>query len=212
MNQRHVFQEVRARPCFEAVPDTRTRYRPGLEALRVGRLRSGSGARRVDFQRTRSNDVKLEAMFRPLADMERSLSDLYERFSETFAPDPELAFVFFKMSAEEKGHASLVEYQRRLVQKNQELSADVDGDLTLVHETIEQIRALRDSIGTIDAGDAIRETLAIEKSVAESHYRNALRQARPELARLLNSLGGEDSLHISRLEDLAASRGIDVPV
>ena len=156
--------------------------------------------------------MNMESMFRPLADMERRLSELYGRFSETFAADPELGFVFFKMSAEEKGHASLVEYQRRMVQKNQGLSADVECDLTVVHETIEHIRVLGDSIGTIGAGDAIRETLAIEKSAAESHYRNALKQARPELARLLDSLGGEDSMHVTRLEKLAASRGIDVSV
>ncbi len=93
--------------------------------------------------------MKIESMFRPLAELERALSELYGMFSESFASDPELAFVFFKMSAEEKGHASLVEYQRRMVQKNQGLSTDVECDLAVVHEMIERVRALRDSIGTI---------------------------------------------------------------
>jgi hypothetical protein len=97
-----------------------------------------------------------------------------------------------------------------MVQKNHGLSADVECDLNVVTETIERVRALRDSIGTIGAADAIRETLAIETGAAESHYRNALKQASPDLARLLDSLGGEDRLHVRRMENLAASRGIDV--
>ena len=154
--------------------------------------------------------MKVESVFRPLADMERALSDLYGTLSETFAADTELAFVFFKMSAEEKGHASLIEYQRRMVQKNQGLSAEVECDLTAIQETLERARALSDSAGTLSPDDAIRETLALETSAAEAHYRNALKQSNPEIARLLGSLGGEDRLHTERMRDLAMKRGIEV--
>ena len=154
--------------------------------------------------------MKIESVFRPLAEMERALSDLYNTLSETFASDPELAFVFFKMSAEEKGHASLVDYQRRMVQKNQGLSAEVECDLTVIQETLERAKALSDSAAALSPEAAIRATLELETSAAECHYRNALKQSNPEIARLLGSLGSEDRLHISRMRDVAAKRGVKV--
>ena len=53
----------------------------------------------------------IDEVLRKLGRLERSLSDLYAWYSEVFEADPEIAFAFFKMSAEEKGHACLVDYQ-----------------------------------------------------------------------------------------------------
>ena len=58
--------------------------------------------------------------------------------------------------------------------------------------------------------EALAEALRIEQSAAESHCRNALKLVSPGVARLLDALGGEDRLHVARLVDLAARRGIEV--
>ncbi len=155
--------------------------------------------------------MNVENLFRPLIDLERSLADLYEYFSGVFSSDPELAFIFFKMAAEEKGHASLVEYQKRLVQRDRNLSIEVDADLTVILEAISRVRSLRSDPNPPTVADAIRFTLLMETSAAESHYKNALRSSNPEIARLLQALGGEDKAHIRRMQDLAEKRGFDIP-
>lgn len=152
----------------------------------------------------------IDAALRKLGDLERSLADLYGWYAEAFASDPELAFVFFKMASEEKGHASLVEYQKRIVRGNAALSVDVEIDDAGIEAALSKVKELRSAATRPTVGDALRETILLEKSAAESHSRNALRQANPEIARLLDALGSEDKLHLARVEELARRRGIGI--
>ncbi len=154
--------------------------------------------------------MHIDAVLRKLGELERSLADLYGSWSDAFADDEEAAFVFFKMKGEEKAHAGLVDYQRKLVQNSPALSVDVPFDLTEVEAAIGRVKVLRAATvpPTVDA--ALSEALRIERSAAESHCRNALKLASPGVARLLDALGGEDKLHVARLVDLAGRRGIEV--
>ncbi|MBK6406933.1 MAG: hypothetical protein IPF66_18980 [Holophagales bacterium] len=155
--------------------------------------------------------MNIDAALRKLGDLERSLAELYLWYSEVFSSDPEAAFAFFKMASEEKGHASLVEYQRRMVQKTSAHSFDLDIDLGSIEAALEKVKVLRASPGIPTVDDALRETLLMERSAAESHYRNALKSANPEIGRLLDALGGEDRLHVTRVSELARRRGITLP-
>lgn len=156
--------------------------------------------------------MNLASVFRPLIELEKSLNSLYSSWAEVFASDAEAAFVFFKMSREESGHASLIEYQRRVVQQNQTLSTEVDLDLTLLNTTIEGIRQLRNQATPPTLNEAIDIALKLEHSAAETHYKNAIKQANPDLGRLLNALGGDDTAHVKRLTEFAKKRGVAVPV
>lgn len=149
----------------------------------------------------------IDAVLRKLGDLERSVADLYGWWAETLADDSEVASAFFRMAVEEKRHASLVDYQKRMLQQDPTLSVDVDADLGEIDAALAKVRALRAAPGRPAAADALREALALERSVAESHYRNALTQANPAVARLLSALGGEDKAHVARLEELVRRRG-----
>ena len=151
----------------------------------------------------------IDVVLRKLGDLERSVADLYGWWAETLADDSEAASVFFRMAAEEKRHAGLVDYQKRIVQQDTTLSVDVEVDLDEIDAALAKVRGLRAAPGCPAAAEALREALLIERSVAESHYRNALTQANPAVARLLSALGGEDKVHVARLEELARRRGID---
>lgn len=155
--------------------------------------------------------MNIKAVFRPLAELERAMADLYAHFSEVFASDRELSFAFFKLAAEERGHASLVDYQKRMVQQNQALAVDVDVDLSAVEQALALIAALRRSPAPPSVGEAIRAALALESGAAETHYKNALKAARPEIARLLDALGGDDTVHAARLRALATARAVELP-
>ena len=152
--------------------------------------------------------MNVEAVFRPLSDLEKSLADLYAQWAAVFDSDREAAFLFVKMANEEKGHASLVDYQRRVIQKSPKLSGEVDADLRLIESALQEVRALRESPTPPTLTEAVALALHLETSAAESHYRNALRSANPELERLLNCLGGEDRTHLDRLKAFAKARGI----
>lgn len=154
--------------------------------------------------------MHIDAVLRKLGELERSLADLYGSWSELFAADEEAAFVFFKMTGEEKAHAGLVDYQRKLVQNSPALSVDVQFDLTEVEAVLARAKTLRKTTVPPTVAEALGEALRIERSAAESHCRNALKLASPGVARLLDALGAEDKLHVARLADLAARRGIEV--
>lgn len=152
----------------------------------------------------------IDAVLRKLGDLERSVADLYSWYAEVLGDDAEAASAFFRMAAEEKRHASLVDYQKRMLQQDATLSVDVPADLSEVEAALGRVRALR-AAPSPSAADALRESLLLERSVAESHYRNALAQANPAVGRLLSALGAEDRVHVARLEELARRRGLDVP-
>lgn len=155
----------------------------------------------------------IDTVLRTLADLERALGDLYAWYSEVLSPDAEAVYVFLRMAREEKAHARLVDYQRRLLQKDPSLSIDVDVDLKGLGALVAKAKALRaGSSRTPTVEEALRETLALEMSAAEVHYRHALGKARPEVARLLTVLGEEDWLHVERVQDMARLRRIAFPV
>ncbi len=154
--------------------------------------------------------MMIDTVLRKLGDLERSLAELYARYAEVLADDPEIATAFFRMAAEEKRHAGLVEYQKRMVQQDPKLSVEVSIDVVQIEEALARVRALRAATGRPTVEEALREALLLESGAAESHYRNALTQANPGIARLLSALGGEDRAHVARLVELARRRGVEV--
>jgi rubrerythrin len=150
--------------------------------------------------------MKIDAAFRPLTELERSLAELYGAWAEAYEGDREAAFVFFKMSSEEKGHAALIDYARRFVQKDPKLGGDVDIDLSLVQGMINKVRVLRENGAPPSVEKALEIALELESSAAESHYKSALKQVNPEMERLLRCLGGEDQAHLGRLKEFAVKR------
>ena len=154
--------------------------------------------------------MQIEAVFRPLMEMEKEISRLYERLAEVFDGDRDASFLWMKMATEEKGHANLVDYQRRVIQKNSRVAAEVDlalDELAAVSAVVRQ--SLEGPPPSLE--EAVLLAFAVETSAAESHFRNALRQSHPDLQRLLESLGGEDRAHLERLKAFAAKGGIALP-
>jgi hypothetical protein len=153
----------------------------------------------------------IESALRRLVELETSMADLYDWYAETFEGDTEAAFVFARMTIEEKGHARLVEYQRRMVLKNPTLLPEVDMDMTGIEAVLAKARELRASPRVPTVEEALRETLRLEMSAAESYYRSTLRNVGPDMARILDALGGDDGQHVRRIVQLAWRRGVSIP-
>ena len=61
-----------------------------------------------------------------MEEIERKASELYRRYHTIFYYQQEAAYFFYKLYIEEKGHANLVQYVRRLVRQNPKLFQALD--------------------------------------------------------------------------------------
>ena len=145
--------------------------------------------------------------------VESSLADLYRWYSEVLASDGEAAGVFSLMSEEERKHADLVEFSRRLARGDAALPPEIEFDLAGIRAVLEKVSGLRKAPVPPTAGEAIRQTLLLEMSTAEDHSRNrtSMKKGNPGLARLLKALASEDKVHFDRVVELARRRGLEVP-
>ncbi len=149
--------------------------------------------------------MEIHKMFAPLKRLEMGLCDLYAWYSDRFVADPEAALVFRRLSLDEKAHAALLDYQRRLVQNSPKEFGEVAVDLEVVEDMVRRIAALR-TRDCPDVRSAVQVALEFETSAAEFHYKNAMKQANPSLTRLLGCLGKSDRNHLGELTDFAQSR------
>ncbi len=155
--------------------------------------------------------MKIEVALRRLADLELSLADLYAWYSDVFASDPEAVYVFIKMAREERAHYRLIDFHRRLLVRDQKLSVEVDLELGEIQALVARAKALRSAKTPPTLAEAMRETIAMEASAADSLYRDALFEQHPEVVRLLGALGAEERAHVERIRSMARRRGVALP-
>lgn len=155
--------------------------------------------------------MDIQTLFKPLAEFEGKVAELYEWYSELFKADAEAAFVFFQLAAEEHAHVKIIEYQRRMVRNSPKEFADVTLDLKPVEEALATIATLRSAPRPPLLEDALRAALTLETSAAEYHYKTAMKQANAGAARLLDALGTADRTHLGKLVEFAKKRGVENP-
>ncbi len=152
--------------------------------------------------------MEIQALLRPLEELEKGMQALYEWLAETYAADREAARVFFRLAMDEKRHAAMVEHLRRLARQNPCLFPAIDASLDEVARCLAACRALRGNGSPPSLQLAIQAAVNLENAAAESHYRQAVGAAVPEVAQLLQALGEADRLHGAALTRLAAARGL----
>ena len=159
--------------------------------------------------------MDVQQILRPLQQFEEKLGELYAWLAGVHAADAEVASAFRRLALDERSHAAQVEYQRRLVRQNPRLFNEVALDLAEVFAGLDRIEKIRANLEPPGADEAIRIALELESSAADYHYRNAIAQLDPDMARLLGSLGRADRQHYETLLELAQDRGLlgpDTPV
>ena len=154
-----------------------------------------------------TDKVETVTILRHLEDLELRLAKLYRLFSEKFEDDAEAAFVFYRMSLDERSHASLIRYESRLVKQNPKMFPPVRFDLDEILAEKVQLNRILDRFGVLGLQEAVCTSLDIEGFAAESHCRSAVAASVPELGRLLASLGAADKAHVKQLKDFAGQRG-----
>ncbi len=151
--------------------------------------------------------MHIQYIFRPLEDLESSLVALYQWYADVFALDAEARAMFTKLSGEETGHVALVRYEKKLVTKNLAMFGEVELDLQEVRQLTQEARALASPAERPSLEEAVAIALHFERSAGEAHLRSAMKQANPDLARLLNALCQGDKGHMAGLLNFAKKRG-----
>jgi rubrerythrin len=152
--------------------------------------------------------MHIQFIFRPLEDLEGSLMALYQWYADVFTLDAEARAMFTKLAGEEKNHVALVRYQKKLVTKNISLFGNVDVDLQDVRHLTAAAQRLTKATPRPSLEEAVTTALKFERSAGESHLRTAMRQANPDMDKLLTALCQGDKGHVSGLEAFAKKRGI----
>lgn len=151
--------------------------------------------------------MHIQKLFKPLEDLERNLSILYEKLSVHFAKDPDARVVFFRLHLEEKSHLALVQYQKRLVKQNPKKFGEIDLDLDDVVALAARVDELLWTKRFWSLREAVEVALAFERSAAEYHVRSALQRSAPDVASLIRNLGSGDHSHLAALKEFAVRRG-----
>lgn len=155
------------------------------------------------------NMTQIYNVLKALRELEELAAQLYEKFSEYFKEEKEVSFFFYKMHLDEISHKDLINYQLRLIQKSSKDSfKEVDIDISTIISLSERIREVLEADNILELEEAIKIAIEIESSAAEKHYRQAMKEANPDIARLLESLGTEDKVHLTRLQEFyTANKG-----
>lgn len=142
--------------------------------------------------------------------LELKLMDLYTFFTNLFKDDKDVSSSFFKLGLDEKGHAELVKYQKRIVRKNLNNFLDVSININEIHEIILKAEDIMKSPTPPSLEESIKLALLFEKSAAEYHYKSAMEQSNPEFASFLNNLASVDNDHFDTIKKLAERKNIKV--
>ena len=146
----------------------------------------------------------------PLIEIETKMAELYSWFSCVFETDPEIAALFYRMAAEEKSHASLIRYAKRVLIAEKSFSIDVE---LQVGELQKVLAAIKETLAKQEAPsleEAFRFAGWVETSCAENPLEFIIVEKYPQLGKLLTFLGTQDREHYNRMVGVAASRSIDL--
>lgn len=150
--------------------------------------------------------MNLLPMLKLMEKGEETAAALYRWFSELFSGDEEAAFLFYRLSIEEDGHANLVRFIMRLATKSHLDGTDIELNLSEMEKAIEEMVHVR-SLENISLLKAVQISLELENQLFEYHGRQAVIQALPSIGPLVFSLGRLDEAHMRVLAEFARERG-----
>jgi rubrerythrin len=154
--------------------------------------------------------MKILALLSSLEKIELEMASLYEWLSGVFSEDLEASGLFFRMAMQEKSHANLIRYGKKLVHQTPSDFGEVDFDVSEIDPLLEAIRASKGQNPPPELDEAIALALSLEESPAERIHRKILIDSNPEVQNLIRSLAAADDEHLSGLKHFAAKRKLSV--
>ena len=143
-----------------------------------------------------------------LENVEAAMAELYTWLARALVQDPEAAGFFADMGRDELRHRDLVQFQRQLVTKSRGAFGSVKADTAAMKTVVERVRAFQRDTPNPSLHQALVFVLELENNAAETHYRTAISESSPTMARFINSLAKADEHHAETLHQFARKRGV----
>lgn len=138
--------------------------------------------------------------------IESKMADFYEWLSEVFDSDSDASGLFFRMSLQEKSHASLLKYGRKLVSRSPQDFEDVDFDAESVDSLLASVDSFRVDSPQPSLDKALFFAMQVECHPAENAHREVLAVSNPEIGQIIRSLAIADDEHHQTLKSFAQER------
>jgi rubrerythrin len=154
--------------------------------------------------------MKILSLLTSLEKIEIQMASLYEWLSGVFADDAEAAGLFFRMAMQERSHANLVRYGKKLVHRSPSSFSEVDFDPEEIDRLLAAISQAMAAEPPSTLEQAIGLALELEDSPAETAHRSILMTSNPEVAGVIRSLDAGDEEHAEGLRTFAEKRGLNL--
>jgi len=148
-------------------------------------------------------------VYQVLATLERietTMAEFYEWLSEVFEADSDASGLFFRMGLQERSHASLLQYGKKLAHRAPDAFEDVDFDADEAQRLCEAVHVFREERPTPSLADALFFAMKAECHPAENSHREVLAVSNPEISKIVKSLAIADAEHHATLKTFAMGR------
>jgi len=141
-----------------------------------------------------------------MEEIEKKASDLYKAYHGAFFHDQDVAYFFYRMHLEEKGHRNLVQYVKKLVRQNPKLFKEIDVTEEELDGMIARLDAelARKHHPPLDEALQIAEELEI--SLSEGYLKNIPLKNKSILIDFYNALGERD--HTEKITAFKSKKGV----
>jgi rubrerythrin len=153
--------------------------------------------------------MRIQQVLVQLERVESEMASFYEWLSEVFESDGEASGLFFRMSLQEKSHASLLKYGRKLVYRSPSEFDDVDFDETAIASLSALLAEFRTGHPKPSLAEALFFAMKIEGHPAENGHRDVLTISNPEISQMIKSLAVADEEHHQTLRAFAHQRAAE---
>jgi rubrerythrin len=154
--------------------------------------------------------MKILTLLSSLEKVELEMAALYEWLSGVFSDDSEASGLFFRMAMQEKSHANLIRYGKKLVHQAPTDFGEVEFDSSEIQPLLESIRASKGKNPPPTLAEAIALVVRLEESPAERIHRKILIDSNPAVQQVIQSLAAADDEHLAGLKAFAAKRELAV--
>lgn len=153
--------------------------------------------------------VKILQVLAKLECVESEMASFYEWLSEIFEADSDASGLFFRMSLQEKSHAGLLKYGRKLVFRSPNEFDDVDFDGETTDALLREVREFRTRNPEPSLSEALFFAMRIEGHPAENGHREVLSISNPEISRIIENLAIADEEHHRTLSTFVQERAAE---